>query len=97
MADALNFTRTNTALDSDDASRRGPYNAMLSEAIKGIPQAKATSGGPITVQASPTPVVKPADRTPVTSDRTREDVLKELLEAHGVKPPPTPEKPGAAK
>ena len=97
MADALNFTRTNTALDSDDASRRGPYNAMLSEAIKGIPQAKAPSGGQITVQASPTPVVEPADRTPVTSDRTREDVLKAVLEANGVTLPPTPETPGASQ
>ena len=97
MADALNFTRTNTALDSDDAARRGPYNAMLSEAIQGIPQAKAPSGGQITVQASPTPEVKPSAVTSVKSKQTPMDFLRQTMEAHGLQLPPTPETPGAAK
>ena len=97
MADALNFTRTNTALDADDAARRAPFNAMLGEAIQGIPQAKAPSAGQLTVQASPTSAVKPDALTPVTSDRTRDSVLLEVLAGHGVKLPPTPETPGASQ
>ena len=97
MAEALNFTRTNTALDADDAARRGPFDAMLSEAIKGIPQAKAPASGQITVQAGPTPEVKPSAVTSVKSEQTRQDVLSQVLEANGVKLPPTPETPGASK
>ena len=94
MAEALNFTRTNTALDSDDAARRGPYNAMLSEAIQGIPQAKAPSGGQITVQSSPTPQVKPAATTSVKSEQSEADFVVEMLQGTSLLPP-TPETPGA--
>lgn len=95
MADALNFTRTNTALDADDAARRAPFNAMLGEAIQGIPQAKAPSGGQITVQSSPTPVLKPAARTPVTSEESPLSIIESLTKGTSVAIPPIPETPGA--
>ena len=94
MAEALRATQTNTALDSDDATRRAGFNGMLSEAIKAIPQAKAPPSGQITVQASPTPAVKPAATESVKSEQSQTDFLTNLLEGTNLLPP-TPETPGA--